>query len=275
MSRPEEIQERIGNIRQIDGIVSTLRAIAAAHQVEARAHLEAIRAHEVAVAEALSVALAALTGASPDAIDPGPGLAIVVGATQGFCGAYADRTTEAAQAEAARGRRLMVVGARTAATLGAGRLPVWTGDMAAHAREIPTLAGRLADALFLEVLRSPGLAVRIVFADPAERTLPFVYRRLFPFDFERFPPWRGPPVLTTLDPAPLVAALVEEYVFTELCDALMLGFAAENAARAAAMARARSNVREREAELEDAFRRARQEQMTTEIIEVTSSGSEP
>ena len=82
-------------------------------------------------------------------------------------------------------------------------------------------------------------------------------------------------MLTTLDPAPLVAALVEEYVFTELCDALMLGFAAENAARAAAMARARSNVREREAELEDAFRRARQEQMTTEIIEVTSSGSEP
>lgn len=270
MSRPEEIQERIGNIRQIDSIVSALRAIAATHQVEARAHLEAIRAHEAAVAEALSVALAALAEVPRDASDPDPGLAIIVGATQGFCGAYADRLTEAAKAEAARGARLMVVGARTSAALADGPPPVWTGDMVAHAREIPAFASRLADALFAEVVHIPGLAVRIVFADPAERTLPLVRRRLFPFDFARFPLWRNAPVLTTLDAASLVAALVEEYVFAELCEALMLGFAAENAARVAAMARARSNVREQEAELESAFRRARQEQMTTEIIEVTS-----
>ncbi|MFP1632404.1 F0F1 ATP synthase subunit gamma [Zhengella sp. ZM62] len=271
MSRPEEIQERIGNIRQIDSIVSTLRAIAAAHQVEARAHLDAIRAHEAAVAEALSVALAALSEVPQDIPDPGPGLAIVVGGTQGFCGAYADRLAEAARAEADRGARLMVVGARTAGALGSGPPPVWTGDMVAHAREIPAFAGRLADALLAEVLRSPGLAVRIVFADPAERALPLVHRRLFPFDFTRFSPWRGGGVLTTLAPATLVAALVEEYVFTEICEALMLGFAAENAARVAAMARARSNVRDRQAELESAFRRARQDQMTTEVIEVTSA----
>lgn len=271
MSRPEEIQERIGNIRQIDSIVSTLRAIAAAHQVEARAHLDAIRAHEATVAEALSVALAALSEVPQETAVPGPGLAIVVGATLGFCGGYADRLAEAARAETARGARLMVVGARTAAALGADAPPVWTGDMVAHAREIPAFAGRLADALFAEVLRSPGLAVRIVFADPAERDLPLVTRQLFPFDFTRFPPWTGAPVLTMLAAPPLVAALVEEYVFTEVCEALMLGFAAENAARVAAMARARSNVRERQAELEGAFRRARQDQMTTEVIEVTSS----
>ena len=74
--------------------------------------------------------------------------------------------------------------------------------------------------------------------------------------------------------AATVAALVDEYVFTEICEALMLGFAAENAARVAAMARAQSNVRDQEAELQGAFRRARQDQMTTEIIEVTSAGAE-
>lgn len=274
MSRPEKIQERIGNIRQIDGIVSTLRAIAAAHQVEARAHLDAIRAHEAAVAEALSVALAALSDRPQGIADPGPGLAIIVGATQGFCGAYVDRLAEAAKAEAVRGARLMVVGARTAGALAGGPPPVWTGDMVAHARELPGFAGRLADALLVETLRNPGLAVRIIFADPAERALPLVHRSLFPFDFARFPPSNTAPVLSTLTPAALVAALVEEYVFTEICEALMLGFAAENAARVAAMARAQSNVRDQEAELQGAFRRARQDQMTTEIIEVTSAGAE-
>lgn len=274
MRRLEEIQQRIGNIRQIDGIVSTLRAIAAAQQVEARAHLDAIRAHEAAVAEALSVALAALSDTPQDIADPGPGLAIVVGATQGFCGAYADRLAEAAKAELARGARLMVVGARTAGALAAGPPPVWTGDMVAHAREIPAFAGRLADALFAETLRNPGLAVRIVFADPAERALPLVHRSLFPFDFARFPPAKTASALTTLTPAALVAALVEEYVFAEICEALMLGFGAENAARVEAMARARSNVRDQEAELQSAFRRARQDQMTTEIIEVTSADAE-
>jgi F-type H+-transporting ATPase subunit gamma len=273
MSRAADIRERIGDIRQIDSIVSTLQAIAAAHQVEARGHLDAIRAHEATVAQALSVALAVLSEAPRHAADQGPGLTIVVGATQGFCGAYADRLAAAAQAEAARGARLMVVGGRTAAALAAGPPPVWTGDMAAHAREIPAFAGRLADALFAEVVRSPGLAVRILFADPADPGLPLVDRRLFPFDFARFPPWQGPPVLTTLGPAPLVAALVEEYVFAELCEALMLGFAAENAARSAAMSRARANVQDRESELEAAFRRARQEQLTTEIIEVTSGNA--
>lgn len=274
MSRLEEIQERIGNIRQIDGIVSTLRAIAAAHQVEARAHLDAIRTHEAAVAGALSVALAALSDRPRGTADPGPGLAIIVGATQGFCGAYADRLAEAAKTEAARGARLMVVGARTVGALAGSTPPVWSGDMVAHARELPGFAGRLADALFVETLSNPGLAVRIVFADPAERSLPLVHRSLFPFDFARFPPLKTAPALSTLTPAALVAALVEEYVFTEICEALMLGFAAENAARVAAMARAQSNVRDQEAELQGAFRRARQDQMTTEIIEVTSAGAE-
>lgn len=49
----------------------------------------------------------------------------------------------------------------------------------------------------------------------------------------------------------------------------MMGFAAENAARAAAMSRAQSNVRQIAAELQGSFQRARQEQMTTEIIELS------
>ena len=53
----------------------------------------------------------------------------------------------------------------------------------------------------------------------------------------------------------------------------MLGFAAENAARAEAMARAQSNVRRIATDLRADYQRARQEQMTTEIIELTTAAA--
>jgi F-type H+-transporting ATPase subunit gamma len=95
---------------------------------------------------------------------------------------------------------------------------------------------------------------------------------LFPFDFSRFRRLPRAVPLTSLPAAELISALVDEYVFTELCEALMLGFAAENAARAAAMTRAQSNVKRIAADLQGQFQRARQEQMTTEIVELSMAG---
>ena len=266
MNRPEDIQARLDNIRQIESIVGTLRALATAHQVEAQTHLEAIRAHEATIAGALSVALAGDGQANPQ-MQVAPRLSIVVGAAQGFTGAFADRMAEAARAEAAQGARLMVVGNRTASALDG---LVWSADMAPHALEVPALASRLADALFDQIAASPGLSVQVLFADPVPGQ-PIVCRRIFPFDFSRFPPAMVTPLIT-LPPAALLSALVTEYVYAELCEALMLGFAAENTARAEAMARAQSNVKRIAADLRTEFQEARKEQMTTEIIEVSAAG---
>ena len=51
----------------------------------------------------------------------------------------------------------------------------------------------------------------------------------------------------------------------------MLGFAAEDAARVAAMSRAQTNVKKIRAELTATYQRARQEQTTTEIVELSSA----
>jgi F-type H+-transporting ATPase subunit gamma len=51
----------------------------------------------------------------------------------------------------------------------------------------------------------------------------------------------------------------------------MLGFASESAARAAAMARAQTNVRRISSDLTRLFNQSRQEQMTTEIIELSTN----
>lgn len=273
MNRPEEIRDRIANIREIESIVSTLRALAVAHQHEARAHLAPIRAYETDVAQALSTALTTAQATAPPP-KSAPGLVIVVGAAQGFSGAFGDRIVEAALAEATRGADLIVVGGRTLGALGEQRVtPVWFTETATHALEVPSLGNRLSDVLFERLAKTAGEPVAILFADPETADQRLIRRALFPFDFTRFPALRRDLPLTTVPAGALVQDLVEEYVFTELCEALMLGFAAENAARAAAMSRAQTNVKRIAADLQAEFQRSRQEQMTTEIIELSTAAS--
>ncbi|MFZ2468739.1 MAG: F0F1 ATP synthase subunit gamma, partial [Parvibaculum sedimenti] len=68
----------------------------------------------------------------------------------------------------------------------------------------------------------------------------------------------------------LLAKLVEEYVFAELCEAVMLSFAAENEARMRAMIAARSNVAKTLDGLIARSRQLRQEEITNEIVELAS-----
>jgi len=272
LKRPEEIRDRIANIREIESIVSTLRALALAHQLEARTRLQTIRAHEATVAGALSDALSMATSDRQQAPD-GPGLVIVVGAAQGFSGAFGDRMVDAALGALGAGTELMVIGGRTLGALAErGHAAVWSAEMSPHALDVPALANRLSDALFERLALQPGRPVTMVFAEPATPDQGPVRRTLFPFDFSRFRRLPRAVPLTSLPAAELISALVDEYVFTELCEALMLGFAAENAARAAAMTRAQSNVKRIAADLQGQFQRARQEQMTTEIVELSMAG---
>lgn len=272
MSRPEEIRDRLANVHQIGSIISTLRAIAAAHQAEAKAHLQAIRAQEAAVAEALSVALA--LGGPNGAGAPAPGITIVIGAAQGFSGTYGERMAEAAQAAVRAGDRLMVVGSRTLGALAdQGLAPDWSAEMAPHAPEVPPLAIRMTDALFERLAEAPEASVQMIHADPDDIGAGPQDRSLFPFDTSRFPPDARPAPMLNLPAQSLIASLIEEYVFTEICEGLMLGFAAENAARAEAMGRAQSAVKRISGDLRQGFQRVRQEQMTTEIVELATAAA--
>ncbi|MGE4071997.1 MAG: F0F1 ATP synthase subunit gamma [Lysobacterales bacterium] len=269
MNKTRQIHDRLSNVREIETIVSTLRALAVAHQQEARTHLEAIRAHETSVAAALSTALSMLPGTAAKASEQ-RGMAIVVGAAQGFSGTFADRIADAALIEHQRGSTLLAVGTRTLSALQEREVaPVWSSEAALHASEVPDLANQLADVLFERLAQTPEAEIVLLYADAANAGQTLIRRILFPFDFGRFPRSTQPPPLTTLPAAALLSALVSEYVFAELCEALMMGFAAENAARAAAMSRAQSNVKQIASELQNSFQRARQEQMTTEIIELS------
>lgn len=270
MSRPEEIRDRLGNVHQIGAIISALRAIAASRQAEAKARVQAIRAQEQAVAQALSAALT--LGGRPETGGDGAGIAIVIGAAQGFSGSHAERMAEAARTAAAQGDALMVIGARTLGALAeSGHAAVWSADMAPRAEDVPSLAIRVADALYALLAQRPDSPVRALFTDPDALAAGPVSRSLIPFDTGRFSPSARPSPMLNLPVAGLVAQLVEEYVFTEICEILMLGHAAENAARAEAMSRAQGAVKDMAGQLQQDFQRARQEQMTTEIVELATA----
>jgi F-type H+-transporting ATPase subunit gamma len=101
-----------------------------------------------------------------------------------------------------------------------------------------------------------------------------VRRRLVPVDTTTIQarPRRWPP-RTHLPPARLAERMIEEYVFGELAKALAESFAAENAARLQTMQSARLAVDERLGELELRERRARQEQITDELLELATGAA--
>lgn len=275
MGHPDQIKDRIANIEQIEEVVVAMRGIAAAHSADASRHLRAIREHAATVARAMSEALALL---GPDRHAPperaAPHLAVVVGAAQGFTGTFNESIVSAVLERPGKDatRQFLLVGQRTASEFELrGHPPVWWAPMVARAAEVPALASRIVDVLFDRVGRGEAGRVSLTYAAPGDAGRSLAERRLLPFAPGRIARSTGVVrPLVTLPPPRLVARLIEEYVFTEVCEALMLGFAAENEARMAAMTRARSNVRRIGTDLRQEYHQARQEETTTEILELAA-----
>jgi F-type H+-transporting ATPase subunit gamma len=280
--RLSDVEARIGTVHQLSAVITAMRAIAAARSREARANVDGIRAYAGMIGKAIGQALAFLPEsgrrAAPREAQGGHAV-IALCAEQGFAGVYSERVLDAAQRVASADHRhaaaLMLVGDRGLITAGERGLAVaWSAPTIVHAGQMAALAGRIVDALF-ERLDAGGLArVTIVHAvpDAAAAALQIVEKQLVPFDFARFPlsPTAVAPILT-LPSQTLLNRLVEEYVFAELCEAVMLAFAAENEARMRAMIAARTNVMKSLDGLVARSRQLRQEQITSEIIELAGS----
>ena len=78
------------------------------------------------------------------------------------------------------------------------------------------------------------------------------------------------PGLSPDEQRPQTAQLVGEYVFAQLAHAAMESFASENSARLAAMQSAREKLDERLTDLQSLERRLRQEQITSELLELAT-----
>ena len=151
----------------------------------------------------------------------------------------------------------------------------WSAPMVSRAGQVSGLANRIAEALYERLDSGLVARVTLVHALPGEAAaIQIAETKLVPFDFDRFTMPRGAvEPLLTMSPRVLLENLVEEYVFAELCEAVLLSYAAENEARMRAMIAARTNVADTLDELIALSRQLRQEEITNEIIELAGGAA--
>jgi len=298
--RLSDIEARIATVHQLEAVISAMRGIAAARMREARERLDGIRAYAQAVAAAIGGALAFL----PDQFGAGfqrdgkrvtedaPTVILALCAEQGFAGNFSARVLDRVQevnARAGNGEpetrpayEILLVGDRGLMTAQEQNLAIgWSAAMVAHVDEVPALANRIADVLYARIGVGAG-RVLMVHAVPdhlqgENEDQSIVAHQLVPFDYARFPvASRAVAPVITLPPQILLEQLTQEFVFAEICEALILSFSAENEARMRAMVAARSNVAHRLDDLVADHRRLRQDEITNELVELagaTAAGS--
>lgn len=276
-----QVQARIASVQSLESVVGAMRGIAAARSREARDHLAGIRACAQMVGAAIGAALrltenhsyAETSGTHGDVA-----LLIVLCAEQGFVGTFNERLIDTAAkpetaALPATRAEYFVVGDRGAVIAAERGLSVgWSAPMVTHAGEVPLLADRVSDALY-ERLHTGNIASVVLIHAMPNPASGIAERMLLPFDYSAFSKASADESpLLAVTPQRLLAQLAEEYVFAQLCEAIMLSFAAENEARMRAMAAASENVHDTLTTLTGDFRRLRQDEITSEIVEL-SAGS--
>ncbi len=276
-ARYAEITARIGAVDQLHTVVTAMRGIAAARAAQARGNLAAVDAHAAMIADAIR-RLLALTRSAPRPAAAAPRVApraalVVFGAEQGFAGAFTERILDAVAAGPAAAETFLV-GTRAAAIAAErGLAPDWTAPMPLHPAGIPRLADRITAALFARVAAGAIGALDMVWCDgtPGQPTPAIERRRVFPLDLAARAVADDP--ILNLDPERLLSELAADYVHAQLCAAALNAFAAENEARLTAMAAARGQIERRLDALVAEQRQVRQEEITSEIIELASSAS--
>ena len=272
--RLADVVTQIHNVRQLEAVVTAMRGIAASRAQQSRSLLAGIEAYTDVISRTIGRALSLLP---PDFATTSlrrrakRGL-ILFCAEQGFAGAFSERVLDAAVNDIGDATSLIVGTRGVGIAHERGIKPVWSAPMAAHVDAIPGFANRLSDALCGYVASGAVAEVDIVFPRWVSGSGIQIDRHsLLPIDFQRFaqPVVQQAP-LTTLAPQPLLDRIAAEYLFAQLCEAAMHAFEAENEARTMAMASAKTNIETKLVGLSQRERQLRQEEITTEIIELAT-----
>ena len=272
--RLSDIVSQIQNVHQLEAVVAAMRGIAASRAQKGRSLLAGIEAYTDVVSRAIGEALNLLSADKtvvPSRRKPKLGL-ILFCAEQGFAGAFSERVLDAAADDLARAVNL-IIGTRGAVIARErGIKPTWSAPMPTHVDAVTGFANQLAEALYGYVAAGTIEKVDILFSRSLSGSGIIIDRHsLLPIDFGRFArSISNENPLITLPPQILLERLAAEYVFAQLCRAAMHAFEAENEARMLAMASAKTNIGSKLDRLSQQERHLRQEEITSEIIELAA-----
>ncbi|MGN6377136.1 MAG: F0F1 ATP synthase subunit gamma [Sphingomonas sp.] len=271
--RLAEVRGRIVAAQQLGAVVNAMRGMAGARAQRARALIPAIRDYALTAARAIAdIVPSARSGGAPVRSGDDRPVVIVFGAEEGFAGSFTQRIASAAALEFVESD-VFLIGSRAAGQLAErGLTPSWTMSLPSHPASLTTTATTIIDRLYEHLARSGGSTVALLFPlwRPGGKG-DIVRRTLLPFDpTPAAVPRSAQTPLTNLPPDRLIEALVEEYLFAQLCEAAIEAFAAENEARMAAMGAAKSNIDGRLLALQAEERLIRQETITAEVVELAA-----
>jgi len=283
--RLAEIERHVASMEELQRIVGAMRAIASMRMQEAVRALTSVREYGSALAEGLHDALAiageeAHVGGDMSRLMEATAVparwrthrAIVLFASEhGFVGRFNQRLIDTVEADLTPADALMIVGSRGAAFAAErGHAAAWSHPLATGLTGIPETVRLLEEALLPRISRREVLRAEVVFGRYGRNgQLDIERRRLFPLELgpvraER----RGLAPLHDLPLPELLEKLTTEYMLAQLTEAATEALAAENAARFAAMESARDNVGRKLETLRLDASRARQEEITTELLDL-------
>lgn len=281
MERYVRLRQRIASVNELLDVTAAMRSLAAVRVQRAQDALAGIRQYTSVVADAMADALPLL---SPEAVvrggripadAPGRRGLLVFASEHGFVGTFNERLLDRAQKELSGDddSQLYMVGGRGALVAEERGLDVdWAVSMATHPGQVIDVAQRVAMGLYRRFVLGNIVRIDLLFARYRSGGSSDVERlRLLPIDLRTVAgrPSVSPPLLN-LPPAALVERLVEEYFFAELSRAAMESFTSENGARLQIMDSAHETVEDKLDELGSEARRARQDEVTTELIDVVT-----
>ena len=284
--RLAEIERHVASMEELQRIVGAMRAIASMRMQEAVRALASVRDYGSALEEALREALIvagaeghllgdstlARTLATRAPAGPRGSRAIVLFASEhGFVGGFNQRLLEVLETDVKRTDAVMIVGSRGAAfAQERGHVAAWSQLLATRIAGIPDTVRLLEEELLPRISRDEIVRAEVIFCRYRRNgELAVERRRLFPLEL---PTTGGSPrglaPLHDLPAAELLERLTAQYILAQLTEAATEALAAENAARFTAMESARENVARKLETLRLDASRARQEEVTAELLDL-------
>lgn len=282
----ESLRERIASAESLHSIVETMRTLATVNIRRANQAAASSREYLRTVHIALYVALRGYRGGGRDrSLEKGVPTLLVLSSNQGLCGSFNERVATHA----------LNVGEVLARDLGADFAAMPNVCVGYRGADRLTSAGANVVAFFdaPSSVEAVGPLVRGIYQAVSDhlqpgRRLIAIYNRptsaggiaesvvqLLPFEPAR---WRtlpdGEPPFATIPITPrgsgvaVLFELVRELLYIDLYRILVESFAAENAARLFSMQGATENIETLLADLNAAYREARQDAITNELMDI-------
>ena len=287
MESTEQLHKQLDSLDQLRSIVKTMKALSAASIRQYEQAVTALDGYYRTVERGLHVVLKDLQQAPAPARrthEPPRRAAIVFGSDHGLCGRFNEEITgHALERMASTGadpkhRLVLAVGARVAASL----------EHAGQALEedilVPGSAAQITATVQQILLKvdewrhQAGVHSVYLFYNrhSAGKGYQPTGMELLPVNLQRFNrlqeqrwPSRSLPTFS-MDRDALLGRLLHQYLFVSIFRACAESQASEHASRLAAMQAAQRNLDERFAEVTMVFRRARQNTITSELLDVVA-----